>query len=1015
MHSRFDARPMLALALSVCALLHTPALAQAPASPEPPVAPVPAAPAPAAPAPTAPAPTAPAEPAPAGEPGATDAPAPEIPAAEVPAAEVPAETTEGESDGPGGMEGAPVIKQGLSGRVTDSATGEGIIEGQVQVIDRNKKTLTDLDGNFAISLPPGTYSLRIFYELYEPQRVDRLEVKRGQVTTIDVKLTMPSSVAAQVQEEVVITARADKATEATQLTVRKESAAVRDNISAQEISRSGANNAADAVRRVVSATIDPNNRLIVRGLGSRYTRVLIRGFRIPSTDPDDPGVELDLFPAGVLSNLAVIKTFTPDLPGDFAGGIMQIDTREFPATFLLQANASLGANTESTFQPVLDYKGGKTDWLGFDDGTRALPSKIPNEYITTRVPRGEKTAPFTEAQAAEFGRSFSKNYGVTRNTALPNMSLGLVVGDTLKLGTRDFGYLASVGYQYRTERRVSHVQEAGFAEDGALTAQSDFTDERGRHAAQIGALTTFSLELDKRSDLTLTSLFSQSGSDETNFAEGRDLDDALFAQRRLRFIQRQLFFSQLRGEHRELPRLHKLNVEWNLTVARAGRSEPDTRTVRYQRTVAASPYIWASGQRSPGRFFSNLKEWTLGSQLDLTLPVIDPLKLKAGGQTRHSFGTFRSRRFLFDGVSDNDSRPPDQIFTDENIGPLFQFQEGTKGPDGYDASSDLFAGYGMAEVIPWKPLRLIGGARLESFQQRLEPNSPTASLASRNEVDVKVKDSTVDWLPAGAAVMTLVPDMFLRASYGMTIARPLFRELAPFVYEDDVRRISVGGNPNLKRTVIHNLDLRWEMFPSANEVIAVTGFYKQFIDPIEPYQAGSQRTFQNAKGATNIGGEIEGRLSLGRIAEALKLLQLGVNFTYVWSRIALEKQIDPATGMAVSNSYTNSKRPMAGQSPYVTNVSLGVSDPSSKLSVFAYYNVFGKRIDQVGGNELPDQYELPFHSVDVIGTYNLTEHLNLRLTCRNLAFRQTRIKEGPVMRERFNPGSVFQIGAGFNY
>jgi len=912
------------------------------------------------------------------------------------------------------MEGAPTIKQGLRGRVTDSATGEGIIEGQVQVIDRKKKTLTDLDGNFAISLPPGTYSLRIFYELYEPQRVDNLEVKRGQVTTIDVKLSMPSAVAAQVQEEVVIIARADKATEATQLTVRKESAAVRDNISAQEISRSGSSNAADAVRRVVSATIDPQNRLIVRGLGSRYTRVLIRGFRIPSTDPDDPGVELDLFPAGVLSNLSVVKTFTPDLPGDFAGGIMQIETREFPKDFMLQANVSLAYNSESTFQDVPDYKGGSIDWLGFDDGTRALPSGVPNKYVTSKRKIGEPEPAFTPEQVEAIGESFENNYQVSQETGLPNMSAGLVAGDTLKLGGKDFGYLAAFGYQHRTVHQLARIREAQgtLDDDGnfAYEAGSDFEDDRGRRQAMWGALTTFSLELTERSDLTLTTLFSQSGQRDTNFAQGVSLDRLQFAQRRLRWVERQLFFSQLRGEHRDIPELHKLSIDWNATVARAGREEPDTRTIRYTRPTEAEPYVWTFNQRSPGRFFSDLGEWTVGSQADFSLPVIQQLKLKAGAQTRHSWADFSSRRFLFEdtGASEELRRgAPEDIFTPANIGEVLLFKEGTINTDGYEASSALYAAYAMGEVIPVPRLRLIGGARYEDFQQDLNAVVPTANQPI--DPTKNVDDSNRDVLPAGAVVVEVMKDMFVRASYGMTIARPLFRELAPFVYEDDVRRISVGGNPQLKRSRIHNMDLRWELFPSGTEVVALTGFYKRFIDPIEPYQIAALRSFQNAEGATNLGAELETRLSLGRIHKTLKMLQAGVNVTYVRSRIEIAKP----EGMEPGN--TSSKRPLAGQSPYVANLSLGVSDPSSKLSVFVYYNVFGKRIDQVGANNLPDQYELPFHSLDLIGSYNLDDHWALRFTARNLAFSQTRIKEGSIMRERFNPGTTVQVGAAFNY
>ncbi|MET0343434.1 MAG: TonB-dependent receptor [Polyangiales bacterium] len=907
---------------------------------------------------------------------------------------------------------APSVAQGVVGRVIDAATGEGMIEAQVSVIDRGERTVTDLEGNFALTLPPGTYSLRSFYELYEPSRVDAIVVEPGKATRVEIKLRQQGDATAM-QEEFVVTARADRATDATQLQIRRESVSVRDAISAQEISRSGSTNAADAVRRVVSATVDTSNRLIVRGLGSRYTRVLLHGFRIPSTDPDDPGVELDLFPAGVLSNLAVLKTFTPDLPGDFAGGVMQVETRDFPKDFLLQTNLSLGYNSQATFRDVLTYKGGKTDWLGFDDGSRALPDSIPNARVTSMRTPGVD-ARFTPADIDAFGRAFENDWNVGQSTGQPNYGVGIIVGDTIDVGKRDLGYLFSFGYAYRTERRVSHIRDTpvGSAPDGShplLTQDSTrYVDERGRQTGSWGALGTLSYELSERNDLTLTSLFSQSGGAEANFAEGQFPDRQFVAQRRLRWVERQLWFAQLRGEHRELPALHDLTIDWNLSVARAARDEPDTRSLRYDAVALDVPYQWAFSNRSPQRFFSTLTDWTVGGQLDLTLPVVDALKLKAGAQTRNSFSEFRSRRFVYSPTGSDTARlqlPPEQLFAPENFGSFLTLNETTRKSDGYDAKSGLYAGYALAEVVPVKPLRLIAGARLESYHQELNAASPTAP----DEPIAEVRDSVLDALPSAAVIYQLAPEMYLRASYGKTVARPLFRELAPFLYEDEIRRIVVTGNPDLKRSQIHNVDLRWELFPTDSEVLAVSGFYKRFDDPIEPYNIAQQRSFQNAEGAKNLGGELEGRLSLARLSPSLTGFSAGFNFTYVWSRIEIANPLDMTT------ANTSRRRPLAGQSPYVANVSLGFTDPDAGSSLFLYYNVYGKRIDQVGANFSPDQYEQAFHSLDMIGNYNFDAHWALRLTAKNLLFRETRIKEGPLVRERFNPGTVVTLSGGYSY
>lgn len=916
-------------------------------------------------------------------------------------------------------ESAPSIAQGIVGRVVDATTHEGMIEAQVAVVGGSgKKTVTDLEGNFALALPPGTYSIRSFYELYEPQRVDHIVVSAGQVTRVDIALGQQQNAAPQ--EEFVVTARADRATDATQLQLRRESASVRDAISAQEIGRSGSSNAADAVRRVVSATVDPSNRLIVRGLGSRYTRVLLHGFRIPSTDPDDPGVELDLFPAGVLSNLSILKTFTPELPGDFAGGIMQVETRDFPKSFLLQTSLTLAGNTEATFRPVLDYQGGKLDWLGFDDGTRALPSYFPKDRVTA-MPSISKPNVYTPNETARFGRSLEDTWKLSQPTGLPNLSAGLVAGDTVKVGGRDLGYLAAFGYQYRTERRVSKVVLGPGTTDASGKPDIDadqayrFTDERGRRVATWGALGTLNYQTGERSDVTLTSLWSQAGSDESNYASGTTDGFVKYAQRRLRWVQRELWFAQLRGEHRELPELNDLTIDWNVSVARAARDEPDTRVVRYQGGTGDEPLAWSVGGRSPARYFSALEEWTVGSQLDLTLPLADFLKLKAGGQTRHSYASFQQRRFTLEPASEFMSSysllPPEQLFAKENIGTLLAFQENTDEADGYRANSGLLAGYGMLELSPVKALRLIGGVRVESFRQHLAVRSPTAIMPD----DSKVDGDSLDVLPGGTLIWELVSDMFLRASYGYTVNRPLFRQLAPFPYLDDIRGITATGSTFLKSAHIHNADLRWELFPSATEVLAVTGFYKKFIDPIEPYSGVSITNWQNAESARNIGFEFESRLALERLHDSLRGFLVGANFTYVDSSIELAKFITLPSGDVFEISNTSAKRPLAGQSPYVVNLSLGFSDPDSGSSIFAYYNVAGKRIDLVGAKPQPDVYEQPFHSLDVIGTWALTRSWALRFTGKNLLFRELRYTQGSVTRESYRPGTLLALGVSWNY
>ncbi|HMG55689.1 MAG TPA: TonB-dependent receptor plug domain-containing protein, partial [Kofleriaceae bacterium] len=150
-----------------------------------------------------------------------------------------------------------------------------------------------------------------------------------------------------------------------------------DAISAQQIARSPDSNAADAAKRMVAATIQDNRYIVIRGLGGRYSTTLLNGVPLPSPDPDVPAAPLDLFPASLITNLTVNKTFAPDMPGNFAGGALGIETRSYPTKLLFRAKVGVAGNTTSSFRTLNGQAGGSLDFLGYDDGGRSLPGAIP--------------------------------------------------------------------------------------------------------------------------------------------------------------------------------------------------------------------------------------------------------------------------------------------------------------------------------------------------------------------------------------------------------------------------------------------------------------------------------------------------------------------------------------------------------------------------------------------------------------------------------------------------------------
>jgi len=885
-------------------------------------------------------------------------------------------------------------RNGIVGLVKDGATGETIIEGAVQVVG-GRRVFTNYDGCFQIELPPGTYTLRVFYDLYQTARLTNVVVRRGEAAEVTVELQPDTDTLA----EVVVTARADRATEATQLELRRQSAAVSDSISAQEIARSPDNTASEAVRRVVAATVVGGQYLYVRGLGGRYTNTLLNGSPLPSLDPDAPGVQLDLFPSNVLTAITIYKTFTPDLPGDMVGGAMGITTREFPTRFKANLGLSLGANTLTTGSDALDYRGGGLDWLGVDDGTRTLPGALPPNGAIDRTL-------LTPEQLTAIGRSFQNAWNVTRQTALPSFRLSASVGDTLDVGGHNLGYLLTGTYGLSPQRlrETVAVQQLAATEEDEDALVPRVVERLRRESmtttALAGVLGTLSYEIDEENSVTLTSMFAQTADDYVGVVEGRSeqFGDNINA-RRLRFLERNLWWNQLAGDHKGL--LGNSRLRWQVTADTGRRNEPDTRDLTYGQTPAG--FAWLPSGQS-GRIFNELNQRDVAGSTDLSIPV-GSMTVKVGFAARETWRNFSQRRFRYDVVGSLNGinyLPPEQLFG--TLDERHFWSEFTRPDDGYNARQSLYAAFAMVDwsIVSW--LRLVGGVRAESFRQVIENKTEFAAAGGATSVLVGTRRTNVDALPSVGLVFGLTDNLFLRTNYARTVARPLVRELVLTQYPDFIRRRNVVGNPNLRRTIVDGVDARVEWFPGSEEVVAATFFYKTFKDPIESVIQGRNNdfSFENALGATNYGVELEARVSLGHITDALKMLSLGGNLTFVNSSVELSAE--------AQRLLTSQERPLVGQSPYVANVSLGVSPPDTGFSARVYYNVFGPRLIDVGKLGLPDIYQRPFHSVDLTITWEANEHVSIKGSVENIFNDDYRLEQGSELVQGNQPGVTFGLG-----
>ena len=901
-------------------------------------------------------------------------------------------------------------KGAIVGVVTDSVEHETTPEAQISVVGTKYKAIADFDGRFRLELPPGTYTLRIYVELHKPSVLKGVEVKAGALERYDIDVLPDESSV----DTVEIVTEADKASVEGLLLTRQRSSSVGDGVGRAEISRTPAGNAAQAAQRVVGATIVGNRFVYVRGLGERYTNALLNGIPLPSPEPDRAAIPLDLFPSLILENITIVKTFTPDMPADFAGGSVRIETRELPSKPLLQLTASLGFDTNATFRDRLGQKGSSTDWLGYDGGLRGYPKGFPS-YVLAKGPK-PGGGMITDSDILAAGKDLNSSMQPVVKNSPPNYSLGAVAGRGWNLGGEQrVGVLASLNYARSYELVTGSINQyqPDFVQDPDGTKRTtvaptlQLQGQRGFDKVNWGGLASASYWLSQNHRFSLLGLHTQLADSSAQLLQGVYASRvAEVATANLKYVSRALNVLQLRGED-DFKQLNHAELRWYGAYSVAARDEPNTRDTAYQFNEDTVSWNSISTPENGSHFYSTQSEKTKGAGLDWTQPLLsDPetLKVKVGGLLSSKDRDFAGRRFSFGkerGAPNDlffcpgasyDSNCPAKLYQYDNIGSVLGLTENTKPEDAYKASQDIYAGYALLDATAFKSLRLVGGARVERTKQVMTPYSQFAGGMAPKGASI---DST-DWLPALSLSYAATKKTKLRAAVSRTLARPQTRELAPFVFADFFGAYPIAGNPQLKLTYINNIDLRFEAFPSPSEVLAFSIFAKTFKDPIEPYVFPSGTpgliSYQNAKGAKLIGVELEARKNLELLSKSLKSVSVIGNLTLTHSRIEL------APDQTLQNS-TNQARAMVNQAPYVVNLALDYAGDELGLDARLLYNVIGPRIVQVGTGGLDDTYGQPVHTVDATIAKKIGKKFQVKLLAANILNAKARETVGKDNRD----------------
>jgi outer membrane receptor protein involved in Fe transport len=799
-------------------------------------------------------------------------------------------------------------------------------------------------------------------------------------------------------------------------------AGVTNVIGAEQFSRAGDSDAGSALSRVTGLTLVGGEFVYIRGLGERYSSTLLNGANVPSPDPTRKVVPLDLFPTGVIESILVQKSYSPDMPGDFGGGAVEIRTRGIPEENFFSLGLSVGARDGSTGEKGLSYRGGDTDWLGIDDGIRELPGLIREAAgDNTQITAANAFNPdgFSPEEIEAFGESFPVIYDATPERLGPDLGVSLEGGQLFELGSRwVLGYTAALLWDDASQTRLEERRSFIPLGDGTLRLNDDYEIERTRRNVQLSGFFTAGVEFEDLHRLDITSMVLRQTEDEAIFQEGFNLDeDGIIRITELEWEERELISNQIQGEH-QIPEWLDLQIAWDYAASRASRYVPDQRRYRYDPDAVAD-FIFSRRADSNVRRFSDLEDKATDWGLDLDLPFsMGPVETTVSAGYRRVDKSRESaiRRFLFTGVnrlSEELRRSPslEDIITPENIRPNgLTLGESTRATDNYSAALDVEAFYGNLDFTFFDLIRVAVGARVEDWKQDVT----TFDLFDPSADPIVAELGDEELLPAAALTWFITERQQLRAGYAETIIRPDFKELSPAPFTDPVLNREVLGNAALQPSAVTHYDLRWEFYPSPDELVSLGVFYKLIDNPIElTVEPGVQQrlTFANAIEAENFGVEFEARKQLGFLAERwpqwgwLDRFFVSGNLAWIESEITIDEL----------GILTSSSRALQGQSPYIINLQLGFDDEDRGLAATLQFNQVGPRISEVGVLGAPDQEEAPAAQLDFILQYRWRDWAGFKMKLGNLLDAPFEVTQGDEITQSFNVGRTVSLGVDIDF
>ncbi|WP_321310394.1 TonB-dependent receptor domain-containing protein [Marinifilum fragile] len=862
-------------------------------------------------------------------------------------------------------------KGSITGNVKDGKTGEALIGASVYVDGTTLGTVTDFDGNYTIpNVPVGTVTVKCSFISYETSSKENVNVAEDNSAVVD--FVMGESTVAL--EDVKVVAKANRESEVVLLLDQKKSVGIKQSIGAQELATQGVSDAAAAASKISGVTKNEGSGdVYVRGLGDRYLSTTMNGLPIPSDDVEKKNIDLNLFGTDIIKNISINKTYSAENYADQSSGNVDIVSKTF------SDKISIGLSTKAN--------------------TNVLKSGIFDNFRTTQnyqdMTLGFYDKPYDTEEAIT-----SQSWSTDKRDFPIGYDFSILAGKKFKLFEKDLSVFATISHENTSSYQEGEYQNFRM---NNINNSFNFTEKYGTKINTTGLL-NLTLHLNPNHSINLNTLYVHKTKDELYEQGGngegfvRDQDP----QQEGAFVRDQnlketiLFINQMLGSHK-IGDNNKIN--WAIGFNTVKAEEPNRIRNEVNILDANTVQFAHVGDYQQRKSEQYIEDSEINGYLKDELKLVDTddrkLKITFGGDFRKKERDFNSlfvgvrakgTQFQVPSVNDLD----DVLLNTSLYGNLnndLRLRVGK--PDLFNATLDVYAGY---LNTAFQINKLSGNVGVRYEMDKIEADWDVANYVNLETQTTRIGSISNDYnnvLPALNLKYQLTDKSALRFAFSKTITLPEFKELSPFEYVSPTGRIT-KGNPNLKNSDDYNFDLKWEMFPTAKQLVSVSAFYKMINDPINlALTRGSSGYFYFANTgdkADVYGLEFETRLALIKAeTTGMPELNLILNATKMWFNQDLLEEFQ----------YNNkTETDLQGASDFIMNGTLSFSNRKEKEFKAALSGNYSS--DKIYALGAPESFansatlynneiiEKGFVTLDMVISKKLSDRISLKLSGKNL-------------------------------